>query len=302
MLDIQNLNFSYAKGNFWSKKMDSRIREDDRVLNNISFSITPGSIVGLLGRNGAGKSTLFSLLNGMLVWQAGTASLSGHQIAASGSIIHSAFRQNLGVVFQKPSLDKNITAWDNLILSAGVYGLSRRDAVDRAWIYLDRVGLRERGNDKVKTFSGGMQRRLELARAFMHHPKFLLMDEPATGLDEAGVRDYWRILTEFAKDNGTTILLTTHRLDEAERCERLLVMHKGSIVADETPGDFRGRIREDHIQIDLKGGQQILLKDANGASRVPALVDQYGSEHIQSIQVRKPSLADAFLAVTGEGL
>lgn len=290
MLEINNLSFQY--GNVRSGP----------ILNNISFSIASGSIVGLLGRNGAGKSTLFSLLNGMLPWQSGSATWDGQTIASPGSIIHSSFRQNLGVVFQKPSLDKNITAWDNLTLSAAIYGLDRREAINRAWDSLDRVGIRDRASDKVKNFSGGMMRRLELARAFMHHPKFLLMDEPATGLDESGVRDYWNILQQFAADSQTTVFLTTHRLDEAERCERLLVLNKGLIVADDTPNAFRSRVKNDNIQILLNDGHSIQIEDPDGPARIPSLVHQYGSQHIRSIEVRKPSLADAFLMVTGEGL
>jgi len=284
-LEIKNLSFSYA-----SKK------NKDLILNNLNLEVKQNQIVGLLGRNGAGKSTLFNLLTGLLESQSGD--------------IKFVKREELGVVFQNPSLDKNLTALENLNLSAKIYGLDKNLIKIRAEKYLDLVGLKEfvldKKNQKIKTFSGGMKRRLELARAFMHAPKFLLMDEPSTGLDEAGVRDYWGILKTLQREHRTTIFLTTHRVDEAARCDRLLILHNGQIIADETPSRFCSRVSEDQIKIKFKQNFENqdfkIFKTQNGPEDIPKLVSEYGADNILSLEMRRPSLADAFLKITGEQL
>lgn len=286
-LEIKDLGFAY---------------KDKEVFSRLSFSLGRGQIVGLLGRNGAGKSTLFSLLSGLSPLQQGVVVADGICVASKGKLLAPSLRAQMGVVFQNPSLDKYLTAKENLFLSGRLYGMTRREIRKRGEKYLELVGLSKEAKKKISTFSGGMKRRLELVRAFLHGPQFLLMDEPSAGLDEAGVRDYWRILKALQKEHKTTVLLTTHRIDEAEHCDRLLVLHGGKLIADETPSTFRSRVELDQVRVKLKTGELFSKRLENGPQAVPGLVNEYGSDNIVSVEVHKPTLADAFLQATGETL
>ncbi len=182
------------------------------VLDGLSLSVGAGQIVGLLGPNGAGKSTTFQLLAGLLAPDAGRVLLEGRPLSLSDP----ALRQRMGIIFQRGSLDDLLSARENLLLGARLYGLTGERARARVEAMLRLIGLTARGDERVSTWSGGMRRRLELARALVHQPSVLLMDEPTQGLDEASFRAFWAHLRALRDAEGLTVLLTTHRSDEAE--------------------------------------------------------------------------------------
>ncbi len=297
---------------------DLAFRYGDReVLRRVSFEVAPGEILGLLGPNGAGKSTLFSILTGLLRPSSGTLSLDGVDVPAGAR----ALRARLGVVFQAPSLDAKLTALENLTLGGMLFGLERRQAVDRARELLAAAGLAERARDQAGKLSGGMRRRLELARALVHRPSILLMDEPTTGLDAAAFRQTWQAVHALRQESGLTVLLTTHRPDEAEACDRLLVLDRGRIVAAGTPQALRSRVPGDVVTVEADdpaalaqelrdrlglearvGAHGVQIEAERGHELVPRLVEAFPSGRFQSVSLRRPTLADAFLTLTGEAL
>ena len=221
---------------------------DLRVLDGLSFGVQPGEIFGLLGPNGCGKSTTLRVLAGLLVPDAGEVWLDGEQVAPGGR----ALRRTMGVVFQAPSLDPRLTARENLRLSAALYGLPPQLARERCEELLTFTALQDRANDAVINFSGGMKRRLELGRALLHDPSLLVMDEPTTGLDERFFREAWERIELLREQRGLTVLLTTHRAEEAERCDRVAVVDAGSIVAQDSPEALRAHVAGDVLTIEAK--------------------------------------------------
>src|SRR5258706_9841424 len=192
---------------------------DRTALTDLSLSINPGEIFGFLGPNGSGKTTLFRILSTLLAPQKGRVMLLGLEVTRNRPEI----RRQIGVVFQSPSLDKQLTAAENLRHQGHLYGLAGADLESRIDEMLARVGLSERPRDYVSTFSGGMRRRVELAKGLLHRPRILLLDEPSTGLDPGARLDLWQYLREIRDQEGVTILLTTHLMDEAEHCSRLAI-------------------------------------------------------------------------------
>ena len=202
------------------------------ALKGISFFVEPGEVFGLLGPNGGGKTTLFRILSTLLLPADGQAQVFGIDVAKDPLGV----RRQIGVVFQNQSLDRRLTAAENLVHQGHLYGLRGsilRDRIDRV---VDRVGLTDRRNSVVETLSGGMRRRLELAKGLLHRPRLLLLDEPSTGVDPGARRDFWDYLQLLRREEGVTILLTTHLLDEADKCDRLAILDEGSLVAEGTPG------------------------------------------------------------------
>src|SRR5512134_354863 len=195
------------------------------VLRGVSLAARPGEIFGLLGPNGAGKSTLFAILAGLLRPDAGRFFLDGRAIAPGAR----ALRARAGIVFQEPGLDGKLSAAENLRLAAALHLVPRSDAPARIAGLLREAGLADRAREPVERLSGGMRRRLELARALVHRPDVLVMDEPTVGLDAAAFRAFWAGVEALRRDEGTTVVLTTHRPDEAERCDRLAVLARGAI-------------------------------------------------------------------------
>jgi len=295
------------------------------VLDGLDFSVMDEEIVGLLGPNGSGKSTLFRLLSGIYPLQAGSIDFSGERVAETGACVSKNLRAKMGVVFQDASVDPSLSSRRNLALAAELYGLSGEVLNTRLEAGLERAGLLERANDKVKTFSGGMRRKLELVRAMLHQPKFLLMDEPSTGLDEEGFRSFWHFCEHLRAQAKTSILLATHRSDEAARCDRLLVIHKGKIIANESPENLCARVsgdrvvlkladesdveKENNIMTTLKRNFPELMFEADsseihvvveqGHALVPRLIESLPNNTVQSVYVRRPTLADAYLQITG---
>ena len=287
------------------------------VLDGVTFSIKPGEVVGLLGPNGSGKSTLVRCVIGLAKWKHGTLWLDGQVVEPNAQ----RFRAQLGVVFQEPSLDPHLTARENLMLGARLFGISAREARSRAEELLTFMELRDRGGDRVKTFSGGMKRRLELARAIIHSPSLLVLDEPTTGLDVHAFERTWRLIGALKRDQNLTVLASTHGEAEAAKCDKLVVLDNGRVVAFDTPQALLKRVSGDILVIETANpeslaadlarafevkprvnGRKVLVEAAEAHTIVPRVVELFPPGTIDSIQVRRPTLADAFLKLTGRTL
>ncbi len=206
-----------------------------KALRNLSFDLPGGTFCALLGPNGAGKSTLVSLLTRLLVAPGGTIRIAGHDLRRAPR----AALASLGVVFQQPTLDLNLTVWQNLTYFAALHGLPRRITGQRIEAALERLGMRERARERVRDLNGGHRRRMELARALLHEPRVLLLDEPTVGLDAAARASITAHVHDLA-DRGLCVLWATHLTDEVRDTDRLLVLHRGAILADGRAGTIRG--------------------------------------------------------------
>jgi ABC-2 type transport system ATP-binding protein len=287
------------------------------ALASLSFEVYPGEIFGLLGPNGAGKSTAFRILAGTLRPDAGRVCFHGREL----SLDDPALRTAMGVVFQRASLDDQLTARENLLFGARLYGLTRARALARAREMFALIELADRADEKVEGWSGGMRRRLELARALIHQPELLVMDEPTQGLDEGAFRSFWSHVKTLRHLDGLTVLLTTHRAEEAEHCDRLAILDCGRLVTVDTPQALAARMGGDVITIEASEPDEILLSLAarfdlvgtlvdgriqverrDGHALIPRLVEAFPSGRLQSIVLRRPTLADVFLKLTGHSL
>ncbi|MFT6627278.1 MAG: ABC-2 type transport system ATP-binding protein [Flavobacteriales bacterium] len=301
-LELEDLSHAYGK---------------NAVLRGASLTVESGEIVGLLGPNGCGKSTLLKLLTGGLPLTNGSILWNGQSLTPASR----AWRSNVGIVFQSPSLDGVLTARENLLLAGTLRGLNRRDAAERATSALSRVGLTDSAAAPVKTLSGGMRRRVDIARALLTEPLLLLLDEPSNGLDEASFRSLWEHLAEVNAERGTTIIVATHRPDEAERCDRVAVIDDGVIAEVDAPDALRRRIADDLIVVRTSAPEQLatMVRDAlsldatvqdghvyiecEGAPLVvPRLFEAVDASTIETLEIRRPSLADVFLKITGRSL
>jgi len=287
------------------------------VLDGLSLGVGAGEIVGLLGPNGAGKSTTFQLLAGLLAPDGGRVLFEGRPL----SLQDASLRRRMGILFQRGSLDDLMSARENLLLGARLYGLSGERARARVEEMLQLIGLRERGDERVSTWSGGMRRRLELARALVHQPRIVLMDEPTQGLDEASFRSFWTHLKALREADGLTVLLTTHRPEEAELCDRLAVLDGGRLVACDTPAALASRVGGDILSLEASEPEvlaaelrerlglearvvegRVQVEAEQGHALVPRLVEALPAGRLASISLRRPTLADVFLQMTGRAL
>jgi len=288
------------------------VRRGNRsVLDGLAFEVAAGEIFGLLGPNGAGKTTAFQVLAGLLPGT-GTFTLDGMPIRPGDRTL----RARMGVVFQEPALDPRFTARENLALSARMYGLGRGAARERIAAELAATGLADRADEPVGTFSGGMRRRIELARALVHDPAILVLDEPTTGLDEGAFRDVWARLHALRAARGLTILLTTHRPEEAERCDRLGILDGGRLVACDTPEGLRRRVHGDLVVVEVTGDPQaaaallggrvlegrVVLERDRGHEEIPRIVEALPPGTVRAITLRTAGLGEAFLELTGHEL
>ena len=287
------------------------------VLNGLNFEVQRGEVFGLLGPNGSGKSTVLALIAGLLNRQGGTISLMGEELPDAIP----SFRQQIGMVFQSPSLDLKLSARENLSLTCSLYGIPGNERRERIDQQLDFAGLRERGKERVGKLSGGMRRRLEIARALIHEPSILLLDEPTVGLDEASFRDTWHRLEIFRKSRDITIIISTHRSEEGERCSRVAILDRGRTSAVESPAMLMKTLSKDIIEIkgaDLQriyedvvkkfslpatvGEKVLLIECENGHELIPRLVSSFSPGELSSLNLRKSSLSDVFLKITGHKL
>jgi ABC-2 type transport system ATP-binding protein len=292
-------------------------RYGDRIaLSNVSFEVKQGEIFGLLGPNGGGKSTLFRVLATMMAPTEGSASIAGHDVVRGPS----AVRRKVGVVFQTQSLDKALTVEENLRAQGHLHGLSGATLRDRMASAMGRLGIKDRRKDLVETLSGGLRRRVEIAKALLHRPQVLLMDEASTGLDPAARRDLSRHVEELREQDGVTVLLTTHILEDAARCDRLLLLHQGRIVAAGSPAELCARIGGDVVVLQSPAAQlladrialcfhvravaldgQVRVEIENGHRFIADVVQTFPGL-IDAVNLHKPSLEDVFVKETGAGI
>lgn len=284
-----------------------------QALNDLSFCIERGEIFGFLGPNGSGKTTLFKILSTLIPVQSGNASALGYDLRADTS----ALRRRIGVVFQHPSVDRKLTVGENLMHHGHLFGLKGEHLHERSAAMLKWVGLSERVNDLAETLSGGLQRRVELAQAFLHQPELLILDEPSTGLDPSARREFLNYITRLRNEQGATIVLTTHHIEEAERCDRLAVLDEGRLVALAPPSELKSQVGGDVVVVNARNAetlrQQMLLRMrtqavlVDGSLRIERprghefvrdVVDAFG-EQIESVTFGKPTLEDVFVHLTG---
>jgi ABC-2 type transport system ATP-binding protein len=289
-------------------------RYGDRVaLDGVSFSVEEAQIFGLLGPNGSGKTTLFRILSTLITPSGGDAEICGWSVTASPREV----RKHIGVVFQEKSVDVKLTAAENLMHQGHLYGLRGAALKARIAQMLERVGLSDRANDKLETFSGGMLRRVEIAKGLMHRPAVLLLDEPTTGLDPGARIDLWQYLRILREEEGITVLVTTHLMEEAERCDRLAILAEGKIAGLGTPAELKNGIGGDVVVFDVSD-PEMMKQELEQRFRVHATVmagrlrmnhqqgHRFAAEvaeafpgEILGASVTKPSLEDVFIERTG---
>lgn len=298
VIQVEDLRHSYGKR---------------AALKGVSFSVDTGEIFALLGPNGSGKTTLFRILSTLMLPSGGRALVAGFDAARQPDQV----RRRIGVVFQAQSVDIKLTAAENLWHQGHLYGLRGAELKERIAAILGRVALADRANERVETFSGGMQRRVELAKGLMHYPSVLLLDEPTTGLDPGARRDLWQYLQQLRTQEQVSVIVTTHLMEEAERCDRLAILNSGQVVALGTPSELRSQIGGDVILLEAENPEslaarieqkfdagatvldgKVRMERKEGHRFVPDLVEAFPGE-IQSISVSKPTLEDVFIDRTG---
>lgn len=286
------------------------------ALDQLSFQVQPGEIFGLLGPNGGGKTTLFKLLSTLMPVQSGQLSIVGFDVVKQADEV----RQSIGVTFQSPSVDIKLTVRENIVYQGRLYGLSGADLRKRVAAQMERFQITDRANDLVQTLSGGLKRRVEIAKSLLHHPRVLLLDEPSTGLDPGARFDLWQALQTLRADSGVTMLVTTHLMEEAEKCDRLVILDRGKLAAMGTPDELRSGIGGDCITIQAFDTTraaalaqritdslqitpqvfetQLRIEGSEGVELVHRLTTQFSPE-IRSITLGKPTLEDVFIRATG---
>jgi len=288
-----------------------------RALDDVSFTVQPGEIFGLLGPNGAGKTTAFRLLSGLLPPDRGTFTLDGEVATAASP----GYRVRLGVVFQEASLDLKLSGRENLALGAALYGVPRALAKQKIDEVLALMQLGPRADEPAAKYSGGMRRRIEIARVLMHEPRLLLMDEPGRGVDPEALRRIWDQIQALVARRGLSVILTTHQPEEAERCQRIAILDQGRVVANGTPDELRARVAGDVVRVEadrpaeiaalIEGrlglhsrvvGNQVHVEAARGHELVPRIVELFPAGRLRSVATSRPTLADVFAKLTGRGL
>jgi ABC-2 type transport system ATP-binding protein len=298
--------------------------DDVVAVRNISFSVKPGELFGLLGPNGAGKTTLISMLSTMMDPSGGKAKVWGYDVKKDSSQV----RQNIGVVFQDTTLDDRLTGRENLDLHGRLYGMEKKSRRKRIDEVLSLVELSDRANAIVRTYSGGMMRRLEIARGLMHHPHVLFLDEPTVGLDPQTRNHIWEYIRTLNREEGVTIVLTTHYMEEADHlCGRIAIIDHGEIVALDAPDVLKEMLGGDVIMLELenpenipklcdiykKNGWAYIISRKNdyifitvkeGERQIPHVLElaSRAGISIRSVSLRKPTLDDVFLHFTGRAI
>lgn len=281
----------------------------------VTFNVREGEIFGFLGPNGAGKTTTMKILCTLLKPTSGEAVLAGYDVVRNSD----AVRRSIGIVFQDNSLDDRLTARENLYLHGLLYGLSSRVIEERMKEILAVVELSGRSKDIVRTFSGGMRRRLEIARGLLHYPKVLFLDEPTVGLDPQTRSAIWQHIHRLRKEKEITIFMTTHYMDEAENCDRIGIIDHGRIQALDTPENLKRQVGGNVINITAANGglkeeicrlygieavedrEGLRLQVAEGATFIPRLAADFKGR-INSISLRRPTLDDVFITLTGRAI
>lgn len=292
-------------------------RYGERVaLAGISFQIAPGEIFGLLGPNGSGKTTLFRILSTLLPVQQGSANLDGHDLASDPDGV----RREIGVTFQSPSLDIKLTVRENLVHQGHLYGLSGQRLKVRCDEVLEQLGVADRANDYAEKLSGGLKRRVEIAKCLLHRPKILLLDEPSTGLDPGARHELWKAIMSLQKSDGVTVLVTTHLMEEADRCTRLAILDAGKLIAEGAPGELRAQVGGDSLTVQTdqpdelapkleqrfqvqvnRVGDALRIEHERGYELLGEIANSLPGE-FRSLTLGKPTLEDVFIKLTGRGL
>jgi ABC-2 type transport system ATP-binding protein len=287
--------------------------DEVEAVSGIDLDVEAGETFGFLGPNGAGKTTTIGVLCTLVRPTGGGATVAGHDVARERDEV----RRNIGLVFQETTLDGYLTAEENLRLHAELYGVPRAAVPDRMRQVMEMVGLWERRASLVRTFSGGMKRRLEIARGLLHSPRVLFLDEPTVGLDPQTRSSIWGYIRELKEREDITIFLTTHYMDEAEYCDRIAIMDRGRIIVLDTPAALKASVGRDRVQIGTDDDEAAIaaLRERfgleatvaeglvtfaveNGGQFVPRLFAELGVP-IRSVSVSRPSLDDVFMSYTG---
>jgi len=283
------------------------------AVDGISFTVTTGEILGFLGPNGAGKTTTINILCTLSKPTSGQAIINGFDVVHQQNQV----RQSIGLVFQDPSLDERLSGIQNMRFHALVYNVPSEVREQRIEQVLRMVELWDRRNDQVRNYSGGMKRRLEIARGLLHHPKVLFLDEPTLGLDPQTRNRIWDYILELRQREGITIFLTTHYMDEAEKADRIAIIDHGKLIAMDTPEQLKHMVSKDVISVKTdnadKAAEEIRTRYktearhdsdglsfevANGEEFLPIFIKEFGTK-IESVSLRRPSLEDIFLKLTG---
>jgi ABC-2 type transport system ATP-binding protein len=286
---------------------------DVEAVRGIDLDVVAGETFGFLGPNGAGKSTTISMLCTLVRPDGGSARVAGHDVVAE----RDAVRRSIGLVFQDPTLDGYLTAAQNLRFHAELYGVPKAVVPERMRLVLEMVGLWERRGSLVQTYSGGMKRRLEIARGLLHAPRVLFLDEPTVGLDPQTRSSIWRYIEELKAVEDITIFLTTHYMDEAEHCDRIAIIDQGTLIALDTPAALKASVGKDRVQLQVddtdaaidalreRFGLEATIAEGNvtvaveaGEAFVPRLFAELGVP-IRGVSVARPSLDDVFMSYTG---
>ncbi len=298
LLEVQNLSYQYG----------SR-----RALQGLTFSVEKGEIFGFLGPNGGGKSTTFKILSTLYPTPPGQIKVFGLDLAQNKI----AIRRRMGIVFQLPALDKKLKVRENLVHQGHLYGLSGKELQNRIDRDLERVGLKDREKEKVERLSGGLQRRVELAKALLNNPELVILDEPSTGLDPAARKEFWSHLENLRQSQGMTVLVTTHYLEEADRCNRLLILDKGEKVALGKPEELKAEIGGEVLRLRSKEpallaaqllekmkvktqmvGELLQIEQSKAYQLVTPILETF-PDQILSLTLGLPTLEDVFIHKTG---
>ena len=297
-LEVENLSYAY---------------QTRRALDGVSFRVSRGEIFGLLGPNGSGKTTLFRILSTLMPVTSGSVRILGRDLTTEVKVVRSL----LGVVFQHPALDGKLTVFENLRHHGHLYGLAGKTLRDRISELLERFGIADRATERVELLSGGLQRRVEIAKAILHSPRVLLLDEPTSGLDVAACRQLYDYLRVLADAENILVLLTTHLMDDAEACDTVGILEAGRLVALGEPDRLKAQVGGDVILIECIDNEVLCTEIAEKFGVSPVLTDnqlrvecERGHEfvrdivaafpnEIQSIRFGKPTLEDVFIKLTG---
>jgi ABC-2 type transport system ATP-binding protein len=287
--------------------------DDFEAVRGVSFEVEAGEVFGFLGPNGAGKTTTINMLCTLAKPTGGRAFVAGHDVVTERDDV----RRNIGLVFQEPTLDGYLTAAQNLRLHAELYGVEQSLVPGRMEQMLKMVGLWDRRDTAVMTFSGGMRRRLEIARGLMHSPRVLFLDEPTIGLDPQTRSSIWSYIRQLREREEITIFMTTHYMDEAEYCDRIAIMDQGEIVALDSPAALKAEVGADRVRIETDDDEaaiaalrdqfdvearmaegSVMFNVPGGEEFVPRLFAELGMP-IRSVSVARPTLDDVFMSYTG---
>ena len=290
-----------------------KVYDGTEAVKGVSFDVAPGETFGFLGPNGAGKTTTINILCTLLSPTSGSATVAGFDAMKEPAKV----RAQIGLVFQEPTLDNELTAYENLKFHCYMYNMDRRLGEERISEILDVVGLSEKAGDMVKTFSGGMKRRLEIARGLLHRPRVLFLDEPTLGLDPQTRNHVWGFIEQLKKSEGNTVFMTTHYMDEAETCDRIAIIDNGEIIAIDRPDVLKKSLKGDTIYLSTDSDEQaateirerfgietkklekgLSLLVEGGERFIPELFGAL-SVTINSVNLKRPTLDDVFLHLTG---